>query len=72
METEMKTLILTITLTTLALSVATPIQAAFVADGVYSLDKLADSSIEKRSKPRVKGGSGCDGAKDATEHPECN
>ena len=31
----------------------------------------ADSQIEKRRRPRVPGGSGCDDAGDAREHPEC-
>jgi hypothetical protein len=38
-------------------------------DGFWSAD--ANTYIEKRRKPRVKGGSGCDDPGDAIEHPEC-
>ncbi len=29
------------------------------------------TTVEKRKKPRIKGGSGCDDAHDRIEHPEC-
>lgn len=59
----MKTLILTATFAAFAFTIAVPAQAAFVADGIHALTQ-ADSSIDKRRKPRVPGGSGCDGAGD--------
>ena len=33
--------------------------------------KPQNTEIEKRSKKRVPGGSGCDSASDRIEHPEC-
>lgn len=38
-------------------------------DGFWSHD--ANAYVEKRRKPRVKGGSGCDDPHDVIEHPEC-
>ena len=32
---------------------------------------LADEDMQARSKPRVRGGSGCDDPQDVIEHPEC-
>lgn len=59
----MKTLILTATFATLAFTAVLPAHAAFVADGISALS-LTDGSIDKRRKPRVPGGSGCDGLGD--------
>ena len=38
-------------------------------DGFSSPDR--ETVIEKRRKPRIKGGSGCDDPDDVIEHPEC-
>ncbi|MDI3338031.1 hypothetical protein QKW60_16605 [Defluviimonas aestuarii] len=37
--------------------------------GLYTSDQQA--TIDKRRKPRVPGGSGCDDPRDLIEHPEC-
>ena len=66
----MKTLILTATFAAFAFTLVAPAQAAFVTDGINVLTQ-ADSGIDKRRKPRVKGGSGCDDPEDVLEHPEC-
>lgn len=65
----MKTLILTATFAAFAFSVTAPAHAGFVADGFNVL--TADTAVDKRKKPRVKGGSGCDSAHDIAEHPAC-
>jgi hypothetical protein len=67
----MKTLILTATLASFALSLTGVAQAAVPADGIYAAQDLTIVSVEKRKKKRVKGGSGCDSAHDIAEHPEC-
>jgi FlaG/FlaF family flagellin (archaellin) len=67
----MKTLILTATLATFALSFAGVANAGVDAAGAYSVEDLRSTSVEKRKKKRVKGGSGCDSAHDVAEHPEC-
>lgn len=67
----MKTLILTATLATFALSLTGMAQARVIADGAYAAEDLTTASVEKRKKKRVKGGSGCDSAQDIAEHPEC-
>ncbi len=36
-----------------------------------AFEQPADTAIDKRRKARIKGGSGCDDAGDAIEHPEC-
>ena len=55
----------------LALSLNTPAMASVTASGLYSLNAVQIHSVDKRSKPRIKGGSGCDDAGDAAEHPAC-
>ena len=55
----------------LALSLNGPAMALVKANGLYGLDAMQIHSIDKRSKPRIKGGSGCDDAGDAAEHPAC-
>ncbi len=44
-----------------------PVKAS--AGGISAYD--ASSVMEKRRKPRVPGGSGCDDPQDIIEHPEC-
>lgn len=53
-----------ITVSTLSI---VPVKAS--VDGISSFD--ANSVVEKRRKPRVPGGSGCDDPGDIIEHPEC-
>lgn len=67
----MKTLILTATLATFALSLTGVAQARVIADGAYAVEDLTTASVEKRKKKRIKGGSGCDSPRDVIEHPEC-
>lgn len=50
---------------------AAPSLAAVSDSPVFSVDDLGGAAVEKRRKPRIKGGSGCDDAGDAAEHPEC-
>lgn len=38
--------------------------------GSEGISKVEQSTFE-RSKPRIKGGSGCDDPRDVIEHPEC-
>ncbi len=66
----MKTLILTATFAAFAFTLVAPAQAAFVADGINALSQ-ADSGFDKRRKPRIPGGSGCDDPRDLIEHPAC-
>ena len=67
----MKTLILIPTAIAFAFTLGTSAHARIAADGVYSIEQMADSSVDKRRKPRVKGGSGCDTPMDIIQHPEC-
>ena len=67
----MKHALLSMTLAAFALSFAAPVMAAVQASALVSVGDMADSDLEKRKKKRVKGGSGCDDAGDAIEHPEC-
>lgn len=46
-----------------------PARAAFHDTGVSAA--VSADTMEKRSKPRQKGGSGCDDPHDIVEHPEC-
>lgn len=56
----------------LALGVLTTGTTSFAAtaDAITS-GQGEPASIEKRSKPRVPGGSGCDTPADIAQHPEC-
>jgi hypothetical protein len=67
----MKTLILTSTAVAFAITPGAAAQAGVAADSVYAIEQASDSTIDKRRKPRIKGGSGCDDAHDIIEHPEC-
>lgn len=67
----MKHALLSMTLAAVALSFAAPVMAAVQASALFSVADMADSDLEKRKKKRVKGGSGCDDARDVIEHPEC-
>ena len=44
-----------------------PVKAS--VEGLSTFD--SSSVMEKRRKPRVPGGSGCDDPQDIIEHPEC-
>lgn len=65
----MKFLILITTCATMTMLVGSPVRAALTADGVY--DNIDQTEFDKRKKPRIKGGSGCDSAKDKIKYPEC-
>ena len=67
----MKTLILTMTAAMMALTLTAPVRAASTSDFGITTD-AAQTQIDKRRKPRVPGGSGCDSPHDLIEHPECN
>ena len=67
----MKTVFTTITLAAFALPLGAPVMAAVPDSTFVSAEDLSGSSVEKRKKKRVKGGSGCDDAGDVIEHPEC-
>ena len=67
----MKTIIFLTAGSFLALSLSVPALANIKPNGLYTLDAMQDQSIDKRRKPRIKGGSGCDDPRDLIEHPEC-
>ena len=67
----MKTLILAATALAFISTMTTVASAGTLAAGFHAIDKMADSTVEKRRKPRVPGGSGCDDPRDLIEHPEC-
>lgn len=67
----MKTLILTATLAAIALIQTAPVQAAAGQTSVFSIEDMGSTTVDKRKKKRVKGGSGCDDPGDILEHPEC-
>jgi hypothetical protein len=67
----MKSLILATTALALAATLNFGASAGVVTDGFHTLDQMADSTVEKRRKKRIPGGSGCDDPEDIIEHPEC-
>lgn len=66
----MKALILTATLAAIALVQTAPLQAA-AGQTSFQVEDMGSSTVDKRKKKRIKGGSGCDDAGDILEHPEC-
>lgn len=66
----MQKLVLAATATLLALTVSAPVRAAVTLEPGIHAD-AGQAQIEKRKKPRIKGGSGCDDAGDVAEHPSC-
>lgn len=67
----MKPLILTTTLAALAFTLTAPVSAAPRATAITALETTLQTAVDKRRKPRVPGGSGCDDPEDILEHPEC-
>lgn len=67
----MKSLILTATLAAVAFTATLPVHAMTKGSAIVALEDLMTADFDKRKKKRVKGGSGCDDAGDAIEHPEC-
>jgi hypothetical protein len=66
----MKKLITLSTAALVILSYAVPASASISIDTGIGL--LSDQGeFDKRRKPRVPGGSGCDDPRDLIEHPEC-
>lgn len=54
----------------LMLSQSAPAFSAAASQDAFAVEK-SQASIDKRRKPRVPGGSGCDDPRDLIEHPEC-
>lgn len=67
----MKSLIIAATLVSIGSSMAAPVQAAATDASFMSIAGLFDGTSDKRSKPRTKGGSGCDTLADIIQHPAC-
>jgi hypothetical protein len=67
----MKTLILITTALTFVSTLGASAQAKYIPDGFNTIQIAGDGAVEKRRKPRVPGGSGCDDPGDILEHPEC-
>ncbi len=67
----MKTLILAATALAFTFSLDVAAHAGVGQDGIWSIDQMSDGSIDKRRKPRIPGGSGCDDPGDVLEHPAC-
>lgn len=65
----MKTLALAMMAAFLATTAISVASAETKTNGLWSHD--SNSIIDKRRKPRVPGGSGCDDPRDLIEHPEC-
>ena len=67
-----KTILTALALTAI-LTTALPVKAGFAPLSGLAFGTIDGSmdSIDKRSKPRVPGGSGCDDPRDIIEHPEC-
>lgn len=53
----------------IAISTLSIVPAKASVDGISA--QADTTTMEKRRKPRVKGGSGCDDPEDVLEHPEC-
>jgi hypothetical protein len=68
----MKTLFLTTSAALFLTAISAPVMAATPADGIYDATTImVDGTFDKRRKPRIPGGSGCDDPRDLIEHPEC-
>lgn len=67
----MKRLLLTATLASLAFTLTAPVNAAPTGSAIQNIEDVRQGDVDKRKKKRVKGGSGCDDARDILEHPEC-
>lgn len=67
----MKTLILAATALAFVPVFTGMVNAGTAPDGFYAIGQMPDGSIDKRRKPRVPGGSGCDDPRDLIQHPEC-
>lgn len=67
----MKTLILAATLASMAITLTAPVNALTKGTSITAIEDALSGDFDKRKKPRVKGGSGCDDAGDIIEHPEC-
>ncbi len=67
----MKRLLLAATLASLALGLTCPVKAAPAGSALQTIEETRQGDADKRKKTRVKGGSGCDDARDTLEHPEC-
>lgn len=67
----MKTLILMTTALVFAGTLGASAQPSNIRDGFNTIQSEADNAVEKRRKPRIRGGSGCDDPGDVIEHPEC-
>jgi hypothetical protein len=65
----MKTTILTLALAAFTFA-SLPAMASVSKITSVTADTLSDT-VDKRPRPRVKGGSGCDDPEDILEHPEC-
>jgi hypothetical protein len=66
----MKSTVLFTTLLAIATGFSAPVLAA-PAGQMIGLDMHASDTQIDRRKKRIKGGSGCDSARDRIEHPEC-
>ncbi len=66
----MQKLILIATTAALTLTMITPIVAKPLTQFGFSIDQ-GTADFDKRRRPRVPGGSGCDDPGDLIEHPEC-
>lgn len=65
----MKTILTLTTAALVILSYGLPASAQFAAAAGIVADDQGE--LDKRRKPRVPGGSGCDDPRDIIEHPEC-
>ncbi|TXH95561.1 MAG: hypothetical protein E6Q73_14595 [Pseudorhodobacter sp.] len=72
----MKTLLLSATLASVALTFASPTFAKSQGSSIEQIQEIISAEMDKRKrgkgkKVRVPGGSGCDDPGDILEHPEC-
>lgn len=67
----MKTLILAATALAFVSTITGAVNAGTTPDGICSIDQMSGGAIDRRRKPRVPGGSGCDDPGDLIEHPQC-
>ncbi len=66
----MKSTVLFTTLIAIATGFSAPVVAAPAGQLIGLATAISDTQIDRRKK-RIKGGSGCDSARDRIEHPEC-
>ncbi len=66
----MQKFLMVATLAAIAVTSVAPVAAMTLSNGLFDASILS-AEFDKRRKPRIPGGSGCDDPRDLIEHPAC-